>query len=118
MKTYYIMFLSGILVMLAGCAAPQYRGNNAQTYGTGGALLGGAAGALSSKKHRGRNAAIGALLGGVGGYVAGNETDKANQQRQYQQDRYESRRNRYKKRRANRYAPGTRVLIEREVIQY
>ncbi len=66
-----IAVLVGSLTVAVGCET------KAQTGGLGGAAVGAAAGAGIDHNNRGRGALIGAGIGAVGGYIIGNEMDKA-----------------------------------------
>ena len=75
--------LTAMTGLMIGAATMPGCANTAQTGGLIGAGVGAAAGAGIDHNNRGRGALIGAGIGAIGGYIFGNEHDKAQQQRQY-----------------------------------
>jgi surface antigen len=78
MSKKYILLIT-VLVIFAMFAISCNRAELGSTIGgLGGAAVGGQ---IGDKKHRGRNAIIGAFAGAVIGYIVGNEMDKYDKQK-------------------------------------
>ena len=69
--------LGALVVGLLAAVSLSGSETDAQTWGLLGSAVGAAAGAGIDHDNRGRGAAIGAGIGAVGGYITGNESDKA-----------------------------------------
>jgi len=80
LSTKTISFSLSALLLFSGCAAKNGEApNNAEKTKQGvliGTLAGAALGAITSKHHKGKNAAIGAAVGALAGGVIGYSLDK------------------------------------------
>jgi len=80
LKVLAAAMLLAVVGLAGGCAT---KGQSGALIGSG---VGAAAGAGIDHRNRGRGALIGAGVGAIGGYIIGNEADKADDRARYERD--------------------------------